>query len=166
MLARITYRGRQFFNIASTRIKDEEREATKLLLNPAQQELFCRMTALAQRHCLNVYHTLREGGCEDGDLLRAALLHDVGKEEVGLSHRVACVVLRRMSPAFLERLADDRPGGWRYGLYANLHHPQRGADLVEATGASATTVDLIRSHQDKGSGNPKLLVLQRADEAN
>ena len=165
MLARIFYRGRQFFNIVCTTITEEERKTTEILLNPAQRELFYGMPKLGQRHCLNVYHILRERGCEDRDLLRAALLHDVGKEEVGLWHRVACVILGRMYPRLLEHLADDRPGSWRYGLYANLHHAQLGAALAEASGVSAAVVDLIRFHQDRSSNDPRLLAFQEADEA-
>jgi len=166
MLERILYRGRQFFNIASANLKEDERRVIELLLNPAQRELFNKMPRLGQRHCLNVYCTLKARGCEDRDLLRAALLHDVGKEGVGLWHRVACVILGRVCPRLLGHLADGRPGSWRYGFYSNLNHAQRGATLVEASGASAVTVALIRLHQDKGKTDPLLLAFQEADEAN
>ena len=165
MLARILYRGRQFFNIAFSGIMEEERRATEHLLSPAQRELFFGMPVQGQRHCLNVYYNLKARRCEDIDLLRAALLHDVGKEGVSLWHRVACVILGRICPRLLELLANGRPGSWRYGFYSNMHHAQRGATLAEASGASAVTVNLIRSHQDRGSSDPRLLTLQEADEA-
>ena len=166
MLGRVLYRGRQFFNIASPAITEEEQEAIELLLNPAQQELFSRMPELDQRHCLHVYRTLRGMGREDKDLLRAALLHDVGKEGASLWHRVACVILGKTCPGLLRRLAQERPGSWRYGFYSNSQHARRGAALAEASGASAVTVNLIRVHQDKGNDDPRLVAFQKADEAN
>ncbi len=137
----------------------------EVLLTPAQRGLFYGMASVGQRHCLNVYQTLKARRCEDIDLLRAALLHDVGKQGVGLWHRVAFVILGRICPRLLERLAAGRPGGWRHGFYANIHHAQHGAALVEGSGASPATVALIRTHQDKGSSDPRLLIFQQADEA-
>lgn len=165
-LGRVLYRLRKFGYLALTSLSEEERKEVGELLTPAQKSLFYSMGGFGQRHCLNVYHTLVRDGCDDSEVLKAALLHDAGKEGVGIMHRVACVLLQALSPSLLRRLAIDRPGSWRYGLYVNLNHAEHGAALAEAAGAPPLTVELIRLHQSKSTPDTRLLAFQRADEIN
>ncbi|MFH1485622.1 MAG: HD domain-containing protein [Chloroflexota bacterium] len=165
-LRRVLHRVRQFCNLALVPLNEDERKEIDTRLTPTQRKLFYGMSRLGQRHCLNVYRALRRACCRDVDTLCAALLHDVGKEGVGITHRVVCVLLQGLSPSLLERLASDRQGFWRYGLYLNLNHAQQGAEMAEAAGASPLTVDLIRFHQSRGGSDPRLVALKQADEMN
>ncbi|OGO40567.1 MAG: hypothetical protein A2Z04_03740 [Chloroflexi bacterium RBG_16_57_9] len=143
-------------------------------MTPAQQEMFQQMPHADQRHCLDIAHTLQERGHTHPALFQAALLHDVAKSEgVSLWHRVAVVLLKAFAPGLLTRLAEDRPGSWRYGFYVHRHHPERGAVLAQATGCDPLAVDLIRRHQEsqprelsRTPVNALLSALQEADEAN
>ncbi|MBI4301072.1 MAG: hypothetical protein HY664_00515 [Chloroflexi bacterium] len=153
---------RQFSNLAFAKLSPKEKQIISQHLNPAQQGLFYAMPGLSQRHCLNVYQSLIKEGHQEDDLLQTALLHDVGKVGVSLWVRVFSVIVGAISSTLLLMLAK---GPWGRGLAANLHHPQLGADLIAATGASPSTVYLIRNHQAKESRDPRLLAFQRADGA-
>lgn len=165
-LGRAFYRVRQFLNLALPSLSTAEKMAIDKLLSFEQRDLFYNMSTFGQRHSLNVYHTLLAAGCQDADMLTAALLHDAGKEGVGITHRVACVLLQALCPDLLERWAAEKPGTWWHGLHINLHHAERGAALAKAAGASPLAVELIQLHQSKMAHDPRLVAFQQADEVN
>lgn len=140
------------------------------LLSPAERALFSRLSPPYRRHSLAVYHWLRAAGHEETGLLKAALLHDVGKAEarIRLHHRVLGVLLRSLALPFLLWLArEDAPGGWRYPFFVQRHHATIGARLAEAAGASAEVVALIAHHHDQPApgDDDDLRALRGADGA-
>lgn len=165
------YRTRQFFwaLFAKRALADDARYAGSLRdleerLTPAERRLFATMDSADQRHCLDVYSLLREWGHEDEDLLRAALLHDVGKglARVRLWHRVAIVLANVVRRRIVDRLQSDRPASWRYPFYVHRMHAELGARLAEGSGCRPRVVDLIRNH-DVGHGDDLAEALHRAD---
>jgi hypothetical protein len=140
------------------------------ILPEAAARLFARMPRQDQRHGLDVLHGLRERGEASPELLAAALLHDVGKADaVRTWHRVLTVLMRALCPTWLERVASPDSASWRHPLWLQLHHPQRGAELAEAAGCGAATVQLIRHHQQSGGDlrppvNQWLEALQAVDD--
>ncbi len=156
VLGRAAYRARQVFLSLRPRVREEELEEARSLLGPLFP-LFSSMSPRDQRHCLDVYRRLRGWGVEDVHLLMAALLHDVGKgREVRLWERVAFVLLSRLAPGALARA-----GG---GLARLRHHPQQGARLLMEMGAPMVVVDLVLRHEDGPGDDPKLALLQKADD--
>ncbi|MGQ9571600.1 MAG: HD domain-containing protein [Dehalococcoidia bacterium] len=164
-LARTAYRLRQFLASLGARPSPQEQQVVLDHLSQRQQQLFYSMTARDRRHCLDVFHALRRGGCEDAELLLAALLHDVGKGPVRLWHRGAYVLLSAVCPRRLTRLAQPQGRGWRRAL-ASLHdHAARSAALAEQAGAPATVVELIRHHQRTDASDSRLALLRAADDS-
>jgi putative nucleotidyltransferase with HDIG domain len=134
-------------------------------LTPAQQRLFWAMMVEDQRHSLDVFHTLQRRGCQDRDLLLAALLHDVGKGEVRLWHRVLYVLLRTGPSGLLRRLAQPNGAGWRRALASINEHGRRGATLAQKAGAPPAVVELIRNHQRKHLSDRRAVLLRTAEES-
>ncbi|MFQ6019916.1 MAG: HD domain-containing protein [Dehalococcoidia bacterium] len=155
-LPRPLYRARQFLSSLRPHIADDERRQLAEFLDGPLLRLFESMPQRDQRHCLDVSQALRRQGCDDRDLLAAALLHDVGKGDVGLLDRVAFVALNAVSPHRLERLAASHRG-----LAALLAHPKRGAELVAAAGAPEAVARLVAGDP----GDPRLALLQAADDS-
>ncbi|HEX6542101.1 MAG TPA: hypothetical protein VF040_10135 [Ktedonobacterales bacterium] len=110
--------------------------------------LFGTMSRNDQRHSLTVYRALRERGCDDPDMLAAALLHDSGKGggRVRLWVRPPFVLLRVFAPGVLRWLARDDAAWWRRPFYYAWRHADVGADLAAAAGLSERAVLLIRTH--------------------
>jgi hypothetical protein len=110
--------------------------------------LFATMTRNDQRHSLTVYRALRERGCEDRDLLSAALLHDSGKGagRVPFIVRPAVVLLWRFTPGALAWLARGPRPWFRRPFYFAVRHAETGADLAAAAGLSPRAVLMIRTH--------------------
>lgn len=117
-------------------------------LPEAGRDLFATMTLNDQRHSLTVYRALRERGCEDADLLAAALLHDSGKGSgrVPFVARPVVVLLRAFAPRTLDWLARSPRPWFRRPFYYASRHASIGADLAERAGLSERIVTLIRTH--------------------
>lgn len=179
-IQRIYYRVRQFATGLAARVPPAEIAQIKQVLPPDGFALFQRMPVDAQRHSLNVYHSLQSSGHRDPDLAAAALLHDMGKvaaDEAGvrisLWLRGPLVLLEALAPTQLSRLASADPTrGWRYALHVHIEHPAIGAAWADQAGCSTTTCWLIAQHQTKHANTQderlrKLLhALQWADNRN
>ena len=165
-------RVKQFWRAFRATVEPREMNDLSEYLDPAKRALFSRMAVSDQRHCLDLFYSLRERMGADGPLLQAALLHDAGKSAapIHLWHRVAFVLLGNLSPRARAKLCarGDRP--WRVPFFVLAHHTDLGADLALKAGCSGEVVALIRSHQRPV--NPvmslpvqsRLLALQAADD--
>ncbi len=139
-------------------------------LTPVQRERFLQMPAFDQQHLCRVANHLRDGGVTDPDVIVAGLLHDIGKSDgdhaVRLTDRVGKVLLKRLSPGTLDRVASTYPNGRFTGLALTMRHPEIGADIARDLGCSERTCWLIRYHEAESDlGDPDLAKIQAADFA-
>lgn len=166
LLRRAGHRARQFLTSLRPRLDEGQRAEVRRQLGDGLLPLFESMALRDQQHCYGVYQRLRQRGCQDRDLLTAALLHDAGKgsmagDPVRLWHRVAYVVLSAAAPALLRWLTKAGRGG----LATLRHHPEAGARLAESLGASPRVIETILRHEEPGPTDDRLRLLQSADES-
>ena len=174
MFPRLAYRARQFWNALLSPEKHVPSQAILPYLTTAQLILFRQMQPSEQAHANQVFQHLVAAGESDSDLLAAALLHDVGKilSPLSIIDRVIIVLGKRLFPKAARRWGDGTPHGIRRPFVVSACHAEWGADLVEQSGASRRTVELIRSHQNKPLPDPAsraerlLAALQAADDEN
>jgi putative nucleotidyltransferase with HDIG domain len=146
----------------------------KSILTPREVELFTQLPFPDQNHSIRVYKRLISQGESDSDLLKAALLHDIGKIKYPLRRweRVFTVLVSGLFPQQLERWGKGKPTGLRRALAVIQNHPIWGAELAEAAGCNPNIVWLIRNHElvNLSSSSPemnqKLKKLQAADNIN
>jgi hypothetical protein len=154
----VYYRLRQFFSGVVAQVSTVETQAIEQLLPVAALILFRQMPVDAQRHSLNVLHSLQTTGRVHPALAIAALLHDVGKlaaiqAGIGLTlwWRGPLVLLETFAPSLFYRLAHADPAsGWRYLIYVQREHPRIGADWAKKAGCPPLACWLIEHHQQKG----------------
>jgi len=181
MVEAVRYRVGQFLRALTAQVPEEEIKAAMYVLTPEAQDLFRRQAVQDQHHALAVYHTLRQAGHTNPQLLAAALLHDVGKAVARLPswQRAFIVLLERFAPRLLAYLSRGEPQdqalnplkGWRHTFVVHAHHPEIGARRAREAGCSPLTVTLIRRHQDRISccqteEDHLLALLQMADNQN
>lgn len=181
VVKRWLYRSRQFFVALLGGVSPRETAEVMEVLGPGLYRVFAMMPMQYKRHAITVYRRVREGGCHDAGVWRAALLHDSGKYDPGsgryvtIWHRVA-VVLLEASPVgsrLLRGLSRKRSthgplARMLYPFYLNATHAERGAQLVSRHGASPEVVRLIADHHKRdGTGKDprdELKALQAADD--
>jgi len=117
--------------------------------------LFQSMSDADQQHSLRVCRGLQKRGCDENDLLAAALLHDVGKAQgrVPFWTRPAIVLGKHFAPHLLARFVispstfEMRPiSRWRRALSYAWWHADVGADLAASAGLPERAVLYIRTH--------------------
>lgn len=151
MLTRIRYRTRQFGQtfFAQPLTVEEWAQVSQILTEP-EKELFQKFPTSDQRHSYHVLTLLlADGHCEQS-LLKAALLHDIGKTKVHFTmlDRVLVVLGFKLLPDQAARLSQGEAQGWSRPFVVKAKHPQWGAEMATAVGSDALTVSLIRWHQD------------------
>ncbi|HUS85119.1 MAG TPA: HD domain-containing protein [Anaerolineales bacterium] len=112
--------------------------------------LFFRMSDPDQSHSIRVFQSLVGQGEENPDLLRAALLHDVGKSLKPLHpwEKALVVLANLIFPKKVFKWGKGEAHGWRQPFVVALQHPEWGAAMVRQAGGSETLVTLIRYHQE------------------
>ena len=167
-------RVKQFYRAVTARITIEDRAWVEETLPAAAQSLFYAMHPADQYHALNVAKTAMRlwGEAPAGDrdlLLRAALLHDVGRVQgdMDIMGKVLAVLVKHFAPVKARQLAETKTGWLGHILYVYYQHPEIGAVKLEGIGMKEEA-SIIRCHHRKKTENdpPELALLRAADELN
>jgi putative nucleotidyltransferase with HDIG domain len=163
----------------STALKPEDKQFVNSYLDDPGRFLFYQMGKADQQHSLAVAKSILTNvagtkGLELNILVKAALLHDVGKVEGDFNFfsRVLVGFVKRIQPSWRDKYAFRNPNTFwekvRYGFYVDLVHPARGAHMAKVFGIEREVVEMIRHHHDppRQGQSPELTWLQTADSKN
>jgi len=175
MSVKIIYRIWQFWKSLQGSPRVEEWSRINTILSPGELVLFEQLPVPDQNHSLRVLGTLEAEGENNPDLLKAALLHDLGKIKYPLKRweRVFAVLTSGLFPRSYKRWGSGNPTGLKRPLVIIQGHPDWGAELAESAGSSPRVVWLILNHENQtppvpNSENDLILLktLQNADNRN
>ncbi|NQS92198.1 MAG: HD domain-containing protein [Chloroflexi bacterium] len=175
MKSKISYRVWQFWQSFKFSPSDEDWEKVNQILAPLELNLFRRLPIPDQNHSLRVLGSLQNQGENVPGLLKAALLHDVGKSKFPLKRweRVFAVLVRGFFPRRAAVWGSGDPKGFFRPLIVIQQHSLWGADLAANAGCSDQVIWLIKNHElDQISGEQNhpdvelLKKLQAADNRN
>lgn len=142
----------RFFRTILARRKAGDDAFVDAYLGPAERELFCRQRLADRRHGIDLGERLRRDGLDDPDLIRAALLHDVGKSlgPLPVAGRVVYSACAAYAPSAARWLAEADSARWRRPFYLARHHARLGAEAVRQAGSNQNVVRLIAGHEKPG----------------
>ena len=125
-------------------------------LEAAEAALYLRLPAPERVHAIDVARcVLRERPDAPPAVVRAALLHDIGK--LGSPHHVVWRVLTHLLPES-EVPAEPRLRGLAGARQARRHHAAYGAEAIRRAGGGKDVAELVRRHHDPGArGDAALL---------
>lgn len=116
--------------------EQEHQLVERWLSEPAEATLFWGQAASDQRHGLEGALDIANRASDRDDLVRAALLHDVGKQRAGLG------VVGRTAAELAAKLSLDPSGR----LGDHLRHTEIGAALLLEAGSAGVVIDFARHH--------------------
>ncbi|MFA5550710.1 MAG: HD domain-containing protein [Trueperaceae bacterium] len=135
------------------------------LLEGGEAQLFLRLPPTERLHGIEVARRLlARTPTAEPVLVRAALLHDVGK--LGTPHFFLWRVLTHLLPE-AQVSAEPRRAGLAGARQARVHHPGYGAALIRLAGGAEEVARLVERHHDElDAANPRsdLALLKAADE--
>ena len=160
---------RQVYFALTASITPSDHEFVRSLLTDKELIMFFGMDLVDQRHCIDVARTCLEILKQEPRpanldlLLKAALLHDVGKQagDLNLWKRIMVVLTRRFCPSLFHRLALNP----RSPCHISLYHPQVGKEKCLLAGCPADLARLVGLHHSSREG-VELEILSLADHRN
>ncbi len=137
------YRFKQFIRGLFAKITPADETFIQIYLTKGEALLFHRLRVGEQRHSLNIAYDCLEASPYHRMLIKAALLHDVGKVNSNLTliHKALVVVIMKLP--IPERIL---PGFLKKALYYKRQHPTLGAELLKRIGTEPSVVFLVRHH--------------------
>ncbi len=132
----------------------------KTYLPTAELKLYLGMDARDRCHAVEVARAvLNEHPSASARLVRAALLHDVGKsgERFSALERVAVHLYAPALPP------EPRLGGLRGAWQRRRHHASYGAQLIRQSGGDAEVARIVERHHTP-SDHPEARLLKRVEE--
>ncbi|MGI8405529.1 MAG: HD domain-containing protein [Thermomicrobiales bacterium] len=138
-------------------------------LLPGTTEIFQQLSEGDQRHLLAVHALLIDERARE-DVLRAGLLHDIGKvyngQRIGVASRCLKVLMSTVTPGVLASVTQrPMPPWWGAGLWIAGNHARVGAQMLEELGYSARVCWLVAHHEDTGVNDIGLAQLGAADNS-
>jgi len=143
----VRYRIYQFINAISMRHAPPLPNEAALLLNQKEFALFQRMTVFDKHHSLTVYLELASKHPNNVHLLKAALLHDIGKGRPSVIHRAALVLAKALIPQHLAGWDQFSPNGFKGQVYSLSQHAEASASFLSLAGSHQRVIELV-SHQE------------------
>ncbi|SEG10432.1 HD domain-containing protein [Caloramator fervidus] len=155
------YRIKQFFQTFVAKLEKKDYDFINFYLNSKEKELFYKLNKADQYHSLKVARQVIDRsvkeGCYDILLVKAALLHDVGKINSGLNvlTKSIMVILDRMFSRQLRKVKKIKFIKYYYD------HPKIAVQYLYPT--DEYLLFLIENHHNYNINDKKLKLLQECD---
>lgn len=166
------YRVKQFaLSVTSKMTKDDE-DFLKQYLNNEEIILFNKLSVDERKHSVRVARsvkdelalnmcTSKETGLQEDDIIKASLLHDIGKITVRSNpiEKSIIVILDKITSGKLKNMTDNRK------VKSYYNHGIIGYEMLKKYGYNEEFLELVRDHHIINShGNKVLEILKYNDD--
>jgi len=167
LLKRLRYRFNQFITAFRANISYSDVEFIRHYLTKAEQVLFYKMRRYDQKHALQVAHKCllkcdSNTWIDRSNLVRVALLHDIGKSIMPLSliSRILYVLTKKINEGRLVKFFAKEKSFiplFRQ-FYVLNNHSDIGAELIGEIENNPELIEIIRNHHNKPTPNESQLL--------
>lgn len=154
------YRVRQFYKALFAKMAPSDQAFYKQYLTEKEIMLFEQLRVYDQKHSVLVARHLARLNPQDAYMIKAGLLHDIGKQVYPLNpvEKGIMVILHKLSKGKIQGLKQLK---MVKGYY---EHPLLGYELLrKAGGYDKHLLMLVRDHHQNQVGDERLKLLQQAD---
>jgi putative nucleotidyltransferase with HDIG domain len=154
----------QFFLALNPIITSEDEKFVVNYLSASELIFFNKLPKSDRRHAIKVAYYLVDSFPNDVNLIKAGLLHDIGKtiRPLSIIEKSLAVLLSILFPFFIKRLASKKASF----LHIYLHHADIGFDIAQNLKLDNDILFLIKNHHIKDIADQRLQALISADNAN
>jgi putative nucleotidyltransferase with HDIG domain len=159
------YRVKQFIKGLTAHV-DDNNILINNNLNLLEKELFLRLPHHEKLHAVNTAYTIKKlcGDINCDVLVKAALLHDIGKVngKIGIIKKSVLVLMNRFLPKISYLLSSKLKM-----FYIYYNHPEIGAKLLRKANTDEQVIKLVEYHQsDDIHKIDGMVLLRKADSLN
>lgn len=164
------YRLKQFLWAITAKVNKRDENFIEENLNEIERNLFYRLSKSDQKHCLRVAYEVKEickeSNLSDKILVKAALLHDIGKAEcsMGVIDKSLLVIADKILRGNLKKFKNIKK------VNAYYNHAESGYEILKKYDYDEKFLDLIRNHhkrQDNSNAiDRELSILIKSDNEN
>lgn len=158
------YRINQFWSALNPKITFEEEKFVSDYLSPAEIIIYNKLPRADRKHATNVAYNLLNSFPHDFNLIKAGLLHDIGKtlRPLNVIEKTFAVLLSIYFPGIVTRLSVKKNSF----LHIYLQHAEIGFDIAHSLCLDNDILFLIKNHHKNDLQDKRLQALILADNSN
>ena len=161
------YRVKQFYWSMVSKLNDEDIDFIKSYLETYELQLFHQLPTYDQKHCINVARdvksTCNQRNLQSKDLIKVALLHDIGKiyNSMNPIDKSIMVIMHNITNGKIKAYKNIK----NVNIYYN--HGDIGYNLLRKYGYDDRFLFLVKNHHNNSIINDKELeLLKECDDRN
>lgn len=160
-------RVKQFFSYAIAKIDINDKMYIEKHLNNDEIALFNKLSIHEQKHSVNVARDV-ESECkinlvDSNNLVKTALLHDIGKIKVPVSiiDKSIVVILDKITKSRIKELKSIKK------IYIHYNHGDEGYKILKKINENEQILFMVKNHHNKYlNNNLELNILKKCDDRN
>ncbi|MBR9648274.1 HDIG domain-containing protein [Clostridium tyrobutyricum] len=161
------YRIKQFYWSLLSKIDKDDRKFVRYILNESELKLFYKLSISEQKHSIRVAYDVNKmcsmKNIDSTVLLKAALLHDIGKiyKRMSIIDKSILVLLDKITNGNIKNMCNFS----KVNVYYN--HAKLGSKLLNQINTNKNVIYLVANHDNsKVCANRELNILKECDNKN
>lgn len=163
----VGYRVKQFYSGLVAKVDDQDVIFLRTYLSEEEIQLFYKLAVYEQKHCVRVAREVKklqeEQNIKSDLLVKAAILHDIGKVEnrLNIFEKSLLVVLHKLTNGKMRFMSKSKAVDTFY------NHPDKGYEVLKKYGYDEKLLYLIKNHHNYSIyGDKELNILIKSDNNN
>lgn len=165
-------RVKQFFRSITAKLTIEDKEFIQSYLNKKEIDLIYKLPIYDIKHCINVAKDISTNenkkdlikqGIDYNELIKSALLHDIGKSIKPLNpiYKSILVLSNKFTKGKIKKFEDKSRK-----IYIYFNHGKEGYKILKGNDYSEEFLEVIRDHHDYSNKSNWLDIIRKYDDRN